>query len=260
MATYVLVPGNWLGGWAWADVTSRLRAAGHDVHPVTLTGLGDRAHLASPRVDLDTHVDDIVNTLEYADLYDVVLVGHSYGGFPMTGAADRLATSAHEGRVAHLVYVDSGPLPDGTSQLDTLGPEGRDAVLARMKENEDGWRERIPTWAELSTDKATSRGLDQASWERVIARASDQPLGANAQPLRLPNEARRNVLPHTLVTCSFPLEQVHAMRAAGHPFFAGFGGKEWTFAELPTGHWPMFSEPAKLAEVLDEIGRQQQSP
>jgi pimeloyl-ACP methyl ester carboxylesterase len=255
MATYVLVAGNWLGGWAWADVTSRLRAAGHDVHPVTLTGLGDRVHLASPEVDLDTHVTDIVHTIEYADLTDVILVGHSYGGFPVTAAADRLAADGTANRLAHLVYVDSGPLP-GMSQLDTLGPDARDALLARMKEQENGWREPVPTWAELSTDQASSRGLDQASWERHTARAVDQPLRANAQ--RLPTAdggAARDALPHTLVTCVFPLDQVHEMIASGHPFFAGFGGADWSFVELPTGHWPMFSEPARLAEILDGIGR-----
>ena len=253
MATYVLVAGNWLGGWAWADVTSRLRAAGHDVHPVTLTGVGDRAHLASAHVDLDTHVADVVNTIEYADLHDVILVGHSYGGFPVTGAADQLSAPGKPDRLGRLVYVDSGPLPSGMSQLDMLGPEGRDATLARLKSDEDGWREPLPSWSALAADASMVRDLDEAHWQRATTRAVDQPLGANAQPLHLTHDERRNALPHTLVTCVFPLDQVHAMVAAAHPFFAGFGGKDWSYAEVPTSHWPMFSAPAQLAAVLDEL-------
>jgi pimeloyl-ACP methyl ester carboxylesterase len=89
MTAFVLVPVAWLGGWAWRDVTPRLRAAGHEVYTPTLTGLGERRHLARPDVDLDTHIQDVVNVLEYEDLRDVVLVGHSYAGIVVTGVADR---------------------------------------------------------------------------------------------------------------------------------------------------------------------------
>jgi pimeloyl-ACP methyl ester carboxylesterase len=109
--TYVLVPGFWVGGWVWNEVTGMLRARGHDVHPVTLTGLGEREHLATPDVDLDTHITDVENLLRYEDLHDVVLVGHSYGGLVVTAVADRMPE-----RVKQLVYVDTGPLPDGFSQ------------------------------------------------------------------------------------------------------------------------------------------------
>ncbi|MGW0230136.1 alpha/beta fold hydrolase [Actinopolymorpha singaporensis] len=248
MATYVLVAGNWLGAWAWSKVTARLRAAGHDVHPVTLTGLGDRVHLASREVDLDTHIADVVNTIEYADLHEVILVGHSYGGFPVTGAAERMPD-----RLARLVYVESGPLPDGTSQLDMTGPEEREAILRRMKEREDGWLLQPPSPAELASGVPVYAGLDEAARASFTARAVPQPLNANAQPLRLADDGRRDGLPHTLVTCMFPVEQVRAMVAEGHPYFAGFAGKEWTYAELPTGHWPMLSEPERLAQALADL-------
>src|SRR5215203_2563285 len=104
MATYVLVAGAWLGGWAWRETAAGLRARGHDVHPVTLTGLGDRAHLASPEVDQDTHIADLVAVLTTEDLHDVILVGHSYAGITVTGAADRVPD-----RIAKVVYLDSGP-------------------------------------------------------------------------------------------------------------------------------------------------------
>src|SRR3712207_7384423 len=100
MTTYVLFGGAWLGAWAWQPVARRLRAQGHDVHPVTLTGLGERSHLATPEVDLDTYVTDVVNTIEFEDLHDVILVGHSYAGTVVTGVADRVPE-----RVSLLAYL-----------------------------------------------------------------------------------------------------------------------------------------------------------
>src|SRR3712207_169867 len=90
MAAYVLVGGGWLGGWCWQRVAPRLREEGHDAYPVTLTGLGERVHLASAQVDLQTHITDVVNVIEFEDLHDVVLLGHSYAGIVVTGVADRV--------------------------------------------------------------------------------------------------------------------------------------------------------------------------
>ena len=115
MATYVLVPGAWLGGWAWHDVATRLRAEGHEVYPVTLTGLGERVHLARPETDLETHITDVVNTIIANDLDEVILAGHSYAGIVITGVADRVPE-----RLAKLVYVDSAPLANGMAMLDPL--------------------------------------------------------------------------------------------------------------------------------------------
>src|SRR3712207_1296724 len=109
MTPYVLVGGAWLGGWCWQRVARRLREEGHDAYPATLTGLGERVHLASPEVVLETHITDVVNLVEFEDLHDVVLVGHSYGGLVVTGAADRLPE-----RISELVYLDTAPLLDGT--------------------------------------------------------------------------------------------------------------------------------------------------
>src|SRR5689334_5386000 len=135
VATYVLVPGAWLGGWAWRDVTDRLRAAGHRVYPVTLTGLGERVHLGDPAVDLDTHVADVVNLLRFEDLTDVILVGHSYAGGVIGSVADRAPE-----RIAQVVYVDSGPLGDGVALLDTYSPQGQPAVKREVAEAGDGWQ------------------------------------------------------------------------------------------------------------------------
>ena len=102
MSTYVLVHGGAHGGWCYRPVAERLRAAGHEVWAPTLTGLGERSHLRSVDVDLETHLDDVVNVLFYEDLHDVILVGHSYGGVVITGVADRAVD-----RVGHLVYLDA---------------------------------------------------------------------------------------------------------------------------------------------------------
>ena len=135
MAAYVLVGGGWLGGWCWKPVARRLREEGHDVYPVTLTGLGERVHLASPEVDLETHITDVVNLIGFEDLREVVLLGHSYAGVVVTGAADRVPE-----RISQLVYLDTGPIPDGTALVDTFPPEVREHVERQVEELGGGWR------------------------------------------------------------------------------------------------------------------------
>src|SRR5215469_10500746 len=117
MATYVLVHGGGHGGWCYQRVARLLRAAGHEVHAPSLTGLGERSHLVSPQVDLDTHIRDVTSLLHYEDLSDVILVGHSYGGMVITGAADRAAD-----RVGRLVYLDAANPVNGQSLVDVSGP------------------------------------------------------------------------------------------------------------------------------------------
>lgn len=248
MATYVLVPGAWLGGWAWDAVAQWLRSRDHDVHALTLTGLGDRASLASPEVDLERHVDDIVVAIEEADLRDVVLVGHSYGGIPVTGAADRISD-----RIATVVYVDSGPALEGTAYLETLSPPLKEATERHVADEGDGWRLPMPSWKELeSVNGAGLQGLDEETRRRVRERATPQPFRTYTQAIALKNPARTS-LPHVLITCSFPIEQVKEFIASGHPWFAELGGQQWSFVELPTSHWPMFSAPDELAGELDHL-------
>src|SRR5437879_1549970 len=116
MATFVLVHGGGHGGWCYQKVARILRAAGHDVHAPTLTGLGERAHLIGPQVDLDTHITDVVAMLHYEDLREVILVGHSYGGMVITGIADRAAE-----RIGKLVYLDAANPTNGQSLVDVSG-------------------------------------------------------------------------------------------------------------------------------------------
>lgn len=128
VATFVLVPDAWLGGWAWRDVTSRPREAGHQVYPVTLTGLGERVHLARPETDLETHITDVINVIRWNDLDDVILAGHSYAGTVVTGVADRIPE-----RIGQLVYLDSAPLANGQAMTDLYPAEGLATLERRWR-------------------------------------------------------------------------------------------------------------------------------
>ena len=134
MATFVLVHPAWFGGWCWKKVVPLLRAEGHQVHTPTLTGLGERAHLASPEVGLSTHIADVVNVLSYEDLDGVLLVGNSSGGNVITGVADRVPE-----RIAQLVYLDAFVPSDGQGIVDMLPPDRRQAVEALVQAEGDGW-------------------------------------------------------------------------------------------------------------------------
>ena len=123
MVTFVLVHGATHGGWCWKRVVPLLRAAGHEAYAPTLTGLGERAHLAHPGIDLATHVQDVVGVFEYEDLDRVVLVGHSYAGAVIAGVADRLP-----GRIAHLVYLDGAVAGAGQAVLDLFPSDGQAAL------------------------------------------------------------------------------------------------------------------------------------
>jgi len=249
MTTYVLVGGAWLGGWCWQTVARRLRENGHDAYPATLTGLGERAHLASPGVDLETHITDVVNLIEYEDLRDVVLLGHSYGGLVVTGAADRIP-----GRVSELVYLDTAPLPDGGVLLEKFPPDLRRRTERRVEERGEGWRFPIPPREELA-EMASLEGVDDERLRLLYSRATPQPFGTYTQPLRLLNPARE-ALPKLAIVCSFSLAQVREMISGGHPLFRELSGPGWRFAELPTGHWPMFSRPDDLADLLLDLPSQ----
>ena len=243
MTTYVLVGGGWLGGWCWQGVAHRLREEGHDAYPVTLTGLGERVHLASPQVDLETHITDVVNLIQFEDLHGVVLLGHSYAGVVITGVADRVPE-----RISRLVYLDTGAIPNGTALIETFPPEVRSYVERQVDELGDGWRFPMPPQEELATF-GSLEGLDVARLELLRSRAVDQPFGTFTQPLRLKNPARE-ALPKVGILCSFSLEEVLAIIDSGNPVFREMASPTWRFVELPTGHYPMFSRPDDLAEVL----------
>jgi pimeloyl-ACP methyl ester carboxylesterase len=241
MTTFVLVPGFWLGAWAWRPVTDALRGRGHDVYPMSLTGMAERAHLASPDIDVDVHVTDVVNLLRYEDLRDVVLVGHSYGGPVVTAAADRMVD-----RVAQLVYVDSGPLPDGATQDDFNPPEQRERNAALVAGHGDGWLLPPPPWADLAAGIA---GVDASTVARLDERSVPQPWATATTPVRLTGAWEK--LPRVGVVSSFTAAQVRQL-AATVPIWRHMAGDPWRYEELPTWHWPMFSRPTELARILHD--------
>ncbi|MEV7600846.1 alpha/beta fold hydrolase [Kitasatospora sp. NPDC089797] len=241
MSTFVLVPGFWLGAWAWDEVAAPLRAAGHGVHPVSLPGLAERAGEQGD-FGLEEQIADLAGRLVREDLWDVVLVAHSGACAPVGGVADRLPE-----RIRRVVHLDSGPMADGTSVSDLWPPDFRAEADATAV---DG-RLPAPSWEYLAAHGSSTEGLDGAALERIGARLTPQPVGSYRDRLRLTGAGA--ALPQALVSCSLPLEQVRAMIAAGHPWFAGMAGPGWELRELPTGHWPMFSRPADTAAVLAEL-------
>ena len=242
--TFVLVPGFWLGASVWRAVADTLSGRGHAVHPVDLSGMGERAHLGSPETDLTTHVDDVVRLLEQHDLHDVVLVGHSYGALVTTGAADRVPE-----RVARLVYIDAGPLPDGMAQADFDGPDARAANEDLVMAHGEGWKLPPPPWAALA---AGTPEVDDAAVAALVEGSQPQPWLTATQPVALTGAWER--LPRPAVLCSLSREQLRQM-APHTPAFAHLVDGDWTYVELPTWHWPMVSRPAELADALESASR-----
>ena len=243
MSTYVLVGGAWIGGWAWQNVARQLRANGHDVYPATLTGLGERAHLARPEVDLETHIADVVNLIAYEDLTDVVLVGHSYAGVVVTGVADRVGD-----RLAQLVFLDSAPAEDGEAYLDYSPLDGQQQLRRQVDELGDGWRLPFPSIEDLGM-QASLDGVGDDARDLMRAKAVAQPFQTYAQPLRLTHSVAGDYA-RVIIAC----EDMRALIATGIPRFQVFVPPAWQRHDLATGHWPMLSMPSELAALLHRLG------
>lgn len=229
VTTFVLVPGYWLGGWAWERVTSRLTAAGHHVVPVTLPGMESAAADRS-RITLEDQVDAVADAVAGASA-PPVLVAHSGAGRLVSGVLDRDPDA-----VRRVVYVDSGPAADGTAPDSELPAELTEFPL--------------PGWDELRQNGASLDGLSEDDLATFRAGAIPQPVAPGREPIRLSNDRRRQV-PTTLVACSFPAATVLDLAATGHPMFAEVATlTDLTTVDLPTGHWPMWSRPEDLADVL----------
>lgn len=243
MATFVLVPGMWLGGWAWKEVTGDLHRRGHTVYPVTLTGLGERSHLGGPQVNLDTQITDVTNLIKYEDLQDVLLVGHSFAANVIAGVAEQMPE-----RIARLIYVDTWPFPDGAAHLDSYPPAARQATERMVAEQGEGWRLPMPAWEELNQGNEL-RGLGEKERQFMRRWATDQPFGTVTQPVRLKNPARDDV-PKTVIWCSMTPAEVQELVIAYPEMGSELTKPGWQVLELPTGHWPMFSKPGELADML----------
>jgi pimeloyl-ACP methyl ester carboxylesterase len=218
----VAVHGAWTGGWIWHEVARLLRVAGRDVFTPTLTGLGERVHLLSPGVDLQTHIEDIVNVLAFEQLENVTLVGHSYAGMVITGVAERAPE-----QIARLVYLDAYVPSDGQSLADLLPEPVREAIVAQAAQTGDGWR--VP------------HNPPDAD------RRTDFPIAAGLQPLEVRNPAAAR-LPRAYIACP---------ERGDNPLYLPFidaaaraQQQGWDYFELPTGHHPMETMPAELSDIL----------
>lgn len=232
MRTYVLVHGGGHGGWCYQPVARIMRSEGQEVYTPTLTGLGEREHLLSPAIDLDTHITDVVKLLEFEDLRDVILVGHSYGGMVITGVADR-ATD----RIGHLVFLDAATPVGGQSLVDIAGP-----LMLAARESA-----RIVDGIELvlypGEDPMSFYGVtdpEQIAWMKP--KLTPHPWQCFEQKLVLDNEAAVRKIPQTHIVCTatLPVRDVPALRAASD-------GRVW---DIDTGHDLMISEPRAVAEML----------
>lgn len=243
MAIFVLVPGFWLGGWAWRDVEKILRDAGHEVFPVTLTGLGERIHLGSAETDLDTHVEDVVNVIKYNELENVYLAGHSYGGVVITQVADLITE-----RIAKLIYVDTAPLPDGKALVDFYSPEQLAKFEKSINEKGDGWRLPLPSREDFDDGKNLI-DLTEADLALIEKLATLQPFNTARQKSSLKNPLRKD-LPKLAVWCEDSSEEIREFLKDAPPLFDELRDEKFEFVDLPTGHYPMFTRPKELAEIF----------
>ncbi|MET9514558.1 alpha/beta fold hydrolase [Streptomyces sp. NPDC002994] len=246
MTAFVLVSGPFTGGWVWREVTARLRESGSEVYPATLTGMGDRRHLAGPETDLETHIEDLVQLIDEVEAPDVVLVGHDYGIHPVLGAAERRPE-----RIARIVHLDAGMPQDGDSALALVPDQAvRDQLSHRTGQSEDDWRIPPPPRDEWQRWGSTA-GIPANALARLDRLAAPQPSGTLTQPLRLSGAAAE--LPTTGVLCTAggaSIAMVELLVASGPPQYQALADPRVGFFELDTGHWPMLSAPDELAEVL----------
>jgi pimeloyl-ACP methyl ester carboxylesterase len=226
-APIILVPGFWLGAWAWDDVAATLRDGGHDVTALTLPGL-ESAGVDRSRITLADHVDAICAALAEAAA-PAVLAVHSGAGLPGYAASDRLPE-----RIAAMVYVDSGP---ATGAIDP-GVSAAEVPL--------------PAWEDLDE---SLEGLTPEQLAAFRDRAIPEPGAALREAPDLGNEARLDV-PSIVVCTSFPSAQIRAAVAEGHAWVGGLAElREVAYVDLPTSHWPMWSRSRELAAIIGDAAR-----
>ena len=228
--TIVIVHGAWGGSWGWRGMESLLEGMGHKVYRPSLTGLGERFHLASPEIDLDVHINDVVNVIEFEELQDIVLLGHSYGGMVVTGVAERVPE-----RIRHLVYLDAFVPFNGESLASSQGK----------------------TMSEYMTDWAKQGALDRPGYvtpSRVPP--PDSPAPRNVpQPIRTVTETiHLSGKPGN----GLPVSYIHTRETPGaEDSFDRYADRArelgWTMYEMIADHSPNRSKPEELAELLTEI-------
>ena len=229
--TFLVCHGAWSAGWAWKKMHPLMQAAGHRLLTPTYTGLGERAHLANPSIDLETHIQDILNVIQYEDLRDIVLVGHSYGGMVATGVADR----ARE-RIAQLIYIDAFVPRDGQSLLDLNIPARQ--RMREMATSGDGWR--VPP-------NPTPPDTPQADIAWLTERRVDMPIKCFEMGLKLHNGEP-----------TLPRSYIYALRATPADTFGPFAARAksepgWRYFEIDASHSPNVTAPEVLTALLTKI-------
>lgn len=230
MATIVLAHGAWSAAWAWKKMRPLMAAAGHEFFAPTYTGLGERAHLASPENDLDTHIEDVLGVLKFEDLRNVVLLGHSYGGMVATGVADRAPE-----RIAQIIYLDAFVPENGQALADFWPAAERQRRIEGVKAG-DGWRV-APNPVPPDTSAA------DAAW--VAKFRMPQSVKCFEQPIRL---RTKPILPRTYIQC-----MRYADRGPFGQFAARARAEGWRTYELDASHSPNVTAPGALMELLQRI-------
>ncbi|MFF3501560.1 alpha/beta fold hydrolase [Streptomyces sp. NPDC003247] len=239
MSTFLLVHGAWHSGRCWERVVPLLESAGHRVYTPSLTGYGDRTHLLSPEVGLDTHVEDVVKLIHEEDLTEVALVGHSYAGLVISSVANDVPE-----RIAHMVYLDAMVPEHGEAAID-VQPMTQN-LIDQAEVSDSGWR--IPPLPEMPLPFGLFGVTDPADVAWLRAMLTDQPVRCLQQPVRLDNPAV-DVIPRTHIHCTVKPEgitrrPVPALQPNGSP------ARVW---ELPTGHDCMITMPTELSELLLQL-------
>ena len=227
---FLVCHGAWSAGWAWKKMHPLMQEAGYRLVTPTYTGLGERAHLANPSIDLETHITDVLNVIRYEDLHDIVLLGHSYGGMVATGVADRVRD-----RIRQLIYLDAFVPRDGQSLLD-LNEPAQQSMRDRVKSG-DGWR--VPP-------NPTPPDTSPADLAWLTERRVDMPIKCFERGLKLGGEPK------------MPRSYIYATRITPADTFGPFAKRArsepgWGYHEIDASHSPNVTAPAALMGVLDKI-------
>jgi pimeloyl-ACP methyl ester carboxylesterase len=232
MATYLVVHGGWGGGWEWTPVARRLRGRGHEVVTPTLTGLGEREHIHPSEVTLSDHIEDVLATMRFEELSDVILCGHSYGGMVATGVADRVPD-----RIRLLVHLDSFAPRDGESLRD-LVPEFVDVLVEVAEARGDG---RAPAPEELlPSDEAIGEAA-----ARYVERLRPQAVATMTEPVRLSGGVDR--VRRVYVECTGYEDSLMG------PFVARAKSEGWLYRAIATEHDLHLFDPEGTADVLESL-------
>jgi pimeloyl-ACP methyl ester carboxylesterase len=229
--TFVLVHGAWHGGWCWRRVADRLRRDGHIVFTPTLTGLGERSHLIHPDIDLDTHIADVVNVIKWERLSDVVLCGHSYGGFVISGVAEALAAA-----IRSIVFLDAFVPDNGDRIQDLTGPAVQEAARTASRRGDHG----------VPPRSAAAFGVNEADRDWVDSLCRPQPIATFTSAIALTG-ARERIARKTYIRA-----RGYNNPAFDRAFAAAQADPSWRCHQMPCGHDVMIDMPERLSELLAE--------